>query len=219
MKVDLFNQKNEKIGQVDLPDNIFRVRWNPALVHQALIAQMSNRRQAWAHTKDRSEVRGGGKKPWRQKGTGRARHGSIRSPLWIGGGVTFGPRKEKDYSKKINKKMRQKAVFSVLSKKLQDDGLKIVDSLKIETLKTKVMAEILKNLIKKPFNALIIPSSDQSKIKKIVSNIKNINAISPFSLNVYDLLRYKNIILEKEAIKEIEKHYNKTNNKTNNATF
>jgi len=214
MKVDLFNQKNEKIGQVDLPDNIFRVRWNPALVHQALIAQMSNRRQAWAHTKDRSEVRGGGKKPWRQKGTGRARHGSIRSPLWIGGGVTFGPRKEKDYSKKINKKMRQKAVFSVLSKKLQDDGLKIVDSLKIETLKTKVMAEILKNLIKKPFNALIIPSSDQSKIKKIVSNIKNINAISPFSLNVYDLLRYKNIILEKEAIKEIEKHYNKTNNAT-----
>ena len=180
---------------------------------------MSNRRQAWAHTKDRSEVRGGGRKPWRQKGTGRARHGSIRSPLWIGGGVTFGPRKEKDYSKKINKKMRQKAVFSVLSKKLQDDGLKIVDSLKIETLKTKVMAEILKNLIKKPFNALIIPSSDQSKIKKIVSNIKNINVISPLSLNVYDLLRYKNIILEKEAIKEIEKHYNKTNNKTNNATF
>jgi len=214
MKVDLFNQKNEKIGQVDLPDNIFRVRWNPALVHQALIAQMSNRRQAWAHTKDRSEVRGGGRKPWRQKGTGRARHGSIRSPLWIGGGVTFGPRKEKDYSKKINKKMRQKAVFSVLSKKLQDDGLKIVDSLKIETLKTKVMAEILKNLIKKPFNALIIPSSDQSKIKKIVSNIKNINVISPLSLNVYDLLRYKNIILEKEAIKEIEKHYNKTNNAT-----
>ena len=115
--------------------------------------------------------------------------------------------------------MRQKAVFSVLSKKLQDDGLKIVDSLKIETLKTKVMAEILKNLIKKPFNALIIPSSDQSKIKKIVSNIKNINVISPLSLNVYDLLRYKNIILEKEAIKEIEKHYNKTNNKTKNATF
>jgi len=219
MQADIFDQKNNKVDEVNLPDRIFKTEWNPALVHQALIAQMSNRRQAWAHTKDRSEVRGGGRKPWRQKGTGRARHGSIRSPLWIGGGVTFGPRKEKDYSKKINKKMRQKAVFSVLSKKLQDDGLKIVDSLKIETLKTKVMAEILKNLIKKPFNALIIPSSDQSKIKKIVSNIKNINAISPFSLNVYDLLRYKNIILEKEAIKEIEKHYNKTNNKTNNATF
>jgi len=210
MKVDVFNQKNEKIGEMNLPGRIFNVRWNPDLVHQAVIALMSNSRQSIAHTKDRSEVSGGGRKPWRQKGTGRARHGSIRSPLWRGGGVTFGPRKEKKYSKKINKKMNQKAIFSVLSKKLQENEIKVVDSLNIETYKTKIMIDILKNFFQQPpFNVLIIPAHNKSAIKKAVSNIKNVSAIDPLSLNVYDLLKYKNIILEKDAIDEIEKHYSK----------
>ena len=209
MKVDVFDQQNNKVDTIDLPDRIFKVKWNPDLVHQTLIVQMSNKHEPWAHTKDRSEVRGGGRKPWRQKGTGRARHGSIRSPLWKGGGVTFGPRKEKKYSRKINKKMKQKAIFSVLSKKLQDGELKIIDSLKLQASKTKAIAEILKAFLKKPFNALIIPAADRPEIKRAASNIKNIDVISPLSLNVYDLLKYKNIILEKKAIEEIEKHYHK----------
>jgi len=207
MKVDIYNQKNEKSGTMELPDRIFKVEWNPDLVHRALAALLSNRRQPWAHTKDRSEVSGGGRKPWRQKGTGRARHGSIRSPLWKGGGVTFGPRKERNYFKKINKKMNQKAIFSILSNKLESHELKIIDSFGAEILKTKKAAEILKKIIQDNSSILIIPSREQVKIKKAVTNIKKVDALSPLSLNVYDLLKYKNIILEKKAVEEIEKTY------------
>ena len=116
MKINIYNLKKEKAGEIELSDRIFGVKWNADLVHQALNTQLANRRQPWAHAKDRAEVSGGGKKPWKQKGTGRARHGSIRSPLWIGGGATFGPSKERNFAKKINIKMKRLAIFSVLSR-------------------------------------------------------------------------------------------------------
>ena len=128
MKVDVYNKENEKVGTTDLPDTVFSASWNPDLVHQAVVAQQANSRQTVAHTKDRSDVRGGGRKPWRQKGTGRARHGSIRSPLWKGGGVTFGPRTERRFRKSINTKMRRGALFSTLSRKYQDGEVTIIDS-------------------------------------------------------------------------------------------
>ncbi len=208
MKIDVFDKQNNKVDTVELPDKIFAVKWNPDLVHQALTVQLANRRQNLAHAKTRSEVRGGGKKPWRQKGTGRARHGSSRSPLWIGGGATHGPLKERVFAKKINKKMNRLAIFSVLSKKLENQEIKVVDGIKPESPKTKTMISLLKNLIdsKKP-KALLIASSENKKINQAVSNIKGISAIASKSLNVYDLLKNKNIILEKDAVEEISKHY------------
>lgn len=206
MKVDIFDKQNNKMGEADLPERIFGVKWNSDLVHQVLTAQMANSRIPWAHTKDRGEVSGGGKKPWKQKGTGRARHGSIRSPLWVGGGVAFGPTKERNYAKKINAKMKRLAIFSVLSKKIKDNELKIVDSLKIENGKTKKSAEILKRIIDKA-GILVILSSANKSANKTFSNIKNVGVLSPQSLNVYDLLKKKNIVLEKEAVSEIENHY------------
>jgi len=129
MKVDIQNQKGEKVGTMELPKEIFEVEASPSLLHQAVVAQMSNMRTNIAHTKDRSEVRGGGRKPWRQKGTGRARHGSRRSPIWVGGGVTFGPTKYRNFTKKINIKMKQKAILAALSGKAKDSELVILDKL------------------------------------------------------------------------------------------
>lgn len=206
MIVDIFDKQNNKTGTVDLPDRIFGVKWNPDLVHQVLTAQTANRREPWAHTKTRGEVSGGGKKPWKQKGTGRARHGSTRSPLWVGGGVTFGPRKERNYTKKINKKMNRLAIFSALSKKLKENELKIVDKLDAASNKTKEWNKILKNLFGLKSSVLMI-SADQNNIHRAIGNIPKTDAISSNSLNVYDLLRRKNILIEKEAIEEIEKHY------------
>src|SRR5580698_578627 len=147
MKTDIYNLKNEVVGQVELPSEIFGVKWREALVKQVLDAQSANRRQPWAHVRDRSEVRGGGRKPWRQKGTGRARHGSTRSPIWVGGGKAHGPRNDRDYSQKVNKKMKRAALFSVLSKKAKDGELKIFESLTIEAPKTKSIAPSLKAIL------------------------------------------------------------------------
>jgi len=125
----VYNQQGEKVGQVDLPAELFGVPLNRDLVHQVVVTQMANSRQVLAHTKDRSEVRGGGAKPWRQKGTGRARHGSIRSPIWVGGGVAFGPTKERVFAKKINKKMKRQALFMVLSSKVKDKEIVLLDKI------------------------------------------------------------------------------------------
>lgn len=207
MIADIFNQQNKKVDTIDLPDRIFNAKWNPDLVHQVLQAQIANSRQNLAHAKTRAEVRGGGRKPWRQKGTGRARHGSTRSPIWIGGGATHGPLKERNFKKKINKKMKQAAVFSALSKKVKDGELKIVDSLKLTDFKTKELFKILKSILGSRPNVMLIPSSASKNIGRAISNIEKADAVSPLSLNVYDLLKRKNIIAEKEAINEIEKHY------------
>lgn len=210
MKVDVVDQKNKKVEQIDLPEKIFQAKWNPDLVHQALSVQLANRRKALAHVKGRGEVRGGGKKPWRQKGTGRARHGSIRSPLWKGGGVTFGPTKERNFSKKINKKMRQQAVFSALSNKAKEDEIKVVDTLVLGESKTRALSAVLKNIFGAKQNALIIASTENKNIKRVARNINKVDALSPRSLNVYDILKHKNIVLEKQAVSEIADHYAKS---------
>ncbi|MEK7482082.1 MAG: 50S ribosomal protein L4 [Patescibacteria group bacterium] len=207
MTTDVFNKQNKKIETTELPEKIFGIKWNPNLVHQALMTQLANRREPIAHAKGRGEVRGGGKKPWRQKGTGRSRHGSIRSPIWKGGGATHGPNKERNFGKKINKKANRLAIFSILSKKLENNEFKLIDDLKIEPAKSKNAAMFLKKIFGDKPNALLIASTDNRKIKQLVSNIKNIDAIGAKSLNIYDLLKYKNILSEKKAVKEMEECY------------
>ncbi|MFH1346766.1 MAG: 50S ribosomal protein L4 [Spirochaetota bacterium] len=206
MKVEVFDKQNNKAGEIDLPERIFGAGWNADLVHQALVAQLANRREPLAHTKGRGEVRGGGKKPWKQKGTGRARHGSIRSPIWKGGGVTFGPNKNRNFSKKINTKMNRLAIFTVLSKKVEENRLKVFETFGAVADKTKDWNLFLKSVVDLRSKTLVIPTSENN-INKTISNIKNVSSISPKSLNVYDLLKAKNIIIEKQTISEIEKHY------------
>lgn len=207
MKVDLFNQKNEKIGTVELPEGVFGVKFNSDLIHQVLTVQLANRRRTLADTKDRSEVRGGGRKPWRQKGTGRARHGSIRSPLWRGGGVTFGPLKERKFSRKINKKMKVSAILGIISKKFGEQEIKVIDTLKLEDHKTKNLANFLKKFISAKESLLLIPAKDNKNIYSAARNLANVGVLSPESLNAYDLLNYQKILLDQMAIETIVKHY------------
>ncbi len=207
METKLFNQSGEEIGKVDLPDRIFNVKMNPDLVHQAVLAQTASERKPLAHAKGRGVVRGGGKKPWRQKGTGRARHGSIRSPIWKGGGVTHGPLKEKDYSKKLNKKSRQKALFMVLSSKVRDGELRVVDSIEIAEAKTKTMKGILGKIMNNERSVLLVqPGSDQ-KLIKASRNLSFAKTARADSLNVKDVLEKKLLILIKDSIPVIEKTY------------
>src|SRR3989344_1319846 len=210
MIVETYNVKGEKSGEAKLPERIFGVAWKPILVKQVFDGEEANRRHPWAHTKGRGEVSGGGKKPWRQKGTGRARHGSIRSPLWKGGGVTHGPNKERDYTLKINKKMKQLAIFSVLARRFKDGEIKIVDSLVIAEPKTKILNDSLKGFIPEKritLNALIVPAEGDKNIYKATRNLAKIGATSAKSLNIYDLLKHKQILMDKSAVTVIDKHY------------
>ena len=200
MKTQVYNLKGEKVGDIELSDKIFARDWNPDLVHQVMLAQAANRRHPWAHTKNRGEVRGGGIKPWKQKHTCRARHGSIRSPIWRGGGVTHGPVKDRDYSQKVNKKMMRAAIFSVLSKKLSDGGLKIVDSLKLEAPKTKLLFSAIKIFLP----ALLVAATDNKLISRAARNIPRVKSLHGASLNVEDLLKYKNVLIDKQAVAEIK---------------
>jgi large subunit ribosomal protein L4 len=204
----VYNQEGQEVGTTRLPKEIFDVKINNDLLYQAINAQLANRRIHLAKTKDRSEVRGGGKKPWRQKGTGRSRHGSIRSPLWVGGGVTFGPNTEKVFERKINKKARRKALFMVLSSKVQDKEMIVIDELKSEA-KTKSLVNLLSKIIKseKKYNALLAISKKDEKILKAIRNIGYAKLIAADSLNVLDLLSFKYLITDKESIKLIEKTY------------
>ena len=207
MKVDVYNQKGEVIDKIELSEDIFNVKWNPVLVHQVLVAMQNNQRKPIAHTKNRGEVSGGGRKPWRQKGTGRARHGSIRSPIWIGGGVTFGPRNEKKYQKKINKKAKQLALFSALSKKLTDGEIKVIKEIKINEPKTKEMAKILSQFLnnqKKNQGLLILPQSDKNIIRA-TRNLSFAQVDIVDNLNLIDVLKYKNIFFLSEAINKLNK--------------
>lgn len=218
MKTDLYNQKGENIGTIDLPEEIFGVKLNMELIHQALITQNANKRTTVAHAKGRGEVRGGGKKPWKQKGTGRARHGSIRSPIWKGGGVTGGPTNERNFSQKLNKKMKRRAMFSVLSSKLAGGDLLIVDKLEFKSPKTKIAAGSLKELLigakktglgeKKGRKDLLVavPSKDEY-LKRAMSNISYLKYTISDSLNVGDLLAYKYLLLPKDSIAVISKVY------------
>mgnify|MGYP001594167294 CR=1 FL=1 len=207
MKVDIFDKQNKKISEAELPKFIFEEAWRPSLVRQALIAHLNNSRKSIAHTKDRSEVRGGGRKPWKQKHTGRARHGSIRSPLWVGGGITFGPRNDKKFEQKLNKKMKQKALFSLLAKKLVLGQIKVLDNFNMLDHKTKNLVAVLKNFGDKRNSILIIPESGNQNIGRASQNIEKVKAVSPKNLNIYDCLKYKNILIDKTAINEMADHY------------
>lgn len=209
MKLDIFDKTNTKAGTVEVPETVFGVKWNPDLVHQAFVAFTANRRRPWAHVKDRSEVSGGGKKPWSQKHTGRSRHGSSRSPLWTGGGVTFGPRNDKDYSKKINAKMKKLALLSALSKKVKDDDLKIINDLGLEAPKTKKAAEVMKNLSGKPERVLLVLDPKNKGSRLAFRNLPKVELSTPQSLNIYECLLAKKVLFEKNAVEAFITKYEK----------
>ena len=206
MKISIYNQKGEEAGKIDLPDEIFNVRMNSDLVHQVVMAQMANQRQVLAHTKTRGEVRGGGKKPWKQKGTGRARVGSIRSPLWKGGGVTFGPRNDRNFTKKINKKMKQKALLMAFSSKVKDNEMIVLDKFELGRAKTKEMANLLDKLSLKKSVLISLPKRDDS-IYRASRNIPGIKMTLANSLNVVELLKYKYLLMPKDTIEVIKEIY------------
>lgn len=208
MKTTVYNQEGKKMeSEMLLPKEIFEVPMNSDLVYQVAVSQISNRRQKVAKTKDRSEVRGGGIKPWRQKGTGRARHGSIRSPLWIGGGVTFGPRLEQNFKKAINKKMRIKALLMVLSSKAKSDMLFVFEDLSADAPKTKIMAKLFNKVFLKKGSALVALSKNDANLIKSMRNIENVKVVQARELNALDLLNSKNLILTKDSIKIIKETF------------
>ncbi len=201
----------KEVEKIAVPERMFGAKWNADLVHQAVVTQQANSRNIVAHAKDRSEVSGGGKKPWKQKGTGRSRHGSIRSPLWSGGGVTHGPLKDKVYAKKINKKMKNAALFSVLSKKLADSQLLVLDSFlsdKAKTLKTKDALASISPVIKNT-RALLIAGIAHKALHTALRNIPKVSCISSASVNVYDVLNAHTVVFEKDSITELVTRYSK----------
>jgi large subunit ribosomal protein L4 len=205
MESTIYNQSGKETGSVKLPESVFNTKLNSNMVHEVLISMRSNARVSIAHTKGRSEVRGGGKKPWRQKGTGRARHGSSRSPIWRGGGVTFGPTKEKDYKKKINKKVKAKALFMLLSAKLRDGEILFLDNLNIDEAKTKNAKAILENLstisgfeelrTKRKNTVYIYTADKDSNVKRSFNNFGNVATSSVNSMNPIDVASYKYLII------------------------
>lgn len=205
-KAVVYNQEGAESGTTLLPKEIFDIKVNPDLVYQVVVSQMANRRVVLASTKNRGEVRGGGRKPWRQKGTGRARHGSRRSPLWIGGGVTFGPLKERVFEKKINKKMQRKALFMVFSAKAKSNSILVLDGLNLEKAKTKIMAGILAKLPIKNSAIIALPKKEDN-IFKAARNIPGIEIMEARNLNALDLLSFKYLILPKEGIKTIKETF------------
>jgi large subunit ribosomal protein L4 len=211
MKLKVYNQEGKEISEIEINDIFQKIKFNDALVHQVARWQSLNTYYPWAHTKTRGEVRGGGRKPWRQKGTGRARHGSIRSPIWRGGGTVFGPRKEKIRKIKINKKMKLKAILMVLAGKIKSGYLKILDSLKPKEYKTKYMEKILINFLsprktKKKYESALVVVSDNDLIK-IVRNLPYADAIEDRNLNILSLLNHKYVITDLETWQKIENKF------------
>jgi large subunit ribosomal protein L4 len=202
--VSVYNTDGKEVEKIDLSDNIFGVEINETLVHKAVVAHLANRRQGTQSALTRSEVRGGGKKPWRQKGTGHARQGSIRAPQWTGGGVVFAP-KPRDYSQKMNKREKQIALFSVLTSKVQDDKLIVVDSLDMETPKTAAFVKVLGNL--KADKALVVTSEKNDNLVLSARNIPDVKTVPTNAINVYDILKYDSLIITKDAVKAIEEVY------------
>lgn len=205
MKTDLYNQQGDVLGSVTLPEQIFDVKFNADLVHQVAVSLYANKRQPLAHSKTRGEVRGGGRKPWRQKGTGRARHGSNRSPIWKGGGVTFGPRNDKDFSKEIPRKMRRKALLMVLSQKLVDNQLIVLDKIELENGKTKEMVKTISSLPCNNHSTLIALPGYDKKIFLASRNIKKVSLEDARNLNVLDILNAKYLLITKDSVDTIRK--------------
>lgn len=206
MKVKIYNQEGKEVSETELNEAIFGLPWNADLVHQAVRVAFANKRPVVASTKTRAEVRGGGRKPWRQKGTGRARHGSIRSPLWKGGGVTFGPTTERNFKLKINKKMAQKAFLTALSAKSRDKEILILDDLKLPVPKTKEMVKIMSNFSQVK-SGLLVLSGFNENVKTAAANLPNLEIININNLDIFNVFKYQYLILTKDGIEFLNKKY------------
>ena len=207
IKVKVYNSAGEALKEMELNPQVFGVAIKPTLVQQVVEAQLANGRQVLAHAKGRSEVRGGGRKPWKQKGTGRARHGSIRSPLWRGGGITFGPTKERNFAKAVNKKAKRKALQMVLSDKVNYQSLILVEDLAVVGAKTKKVAELLNKLPIKSKSALIVLDKKNEQLLRGCRNLPKVDTLPVGSLNVVDLLKFEYLLTTAGAIKKIEAMY------------
>ena len=204
LKVDVLNMEGKKVGDVELNENVFGVEVNDVVVHSVLVNFLANQRQGTQSTKTRAEVRGGGRKPWKQKGTGRARQGSIRAPQWTKGGIALGP-KPRSYRYKVPKKMRQLAIKSVLTSKVKDGNLIVVDKLELNDIKTKEMVKVLNNL--KANKALVMLNEKNLNVQASARNIENVKTTLVETINVYDLLKYNTLVLTQDAVKKIEEVY------------
>lgn len=204
MKVKVYNLEGVESGEMELSDVVFNTKIKPSVVHEVYVAQMNNQREPWAHTKKRGEVSGGGKKPWKQKGTGRARHGSIRSPIWKGGGVAFGPLSIRNYQTKINKKTRQVALRMCLSDKVKNKILYIVENFNFAEPKTKLLANFIKKLPNKSQSVLILTEKNDLVIRRMAQNVKNITTEIAPQVNVMDLVNKQVVVISKEGVKKLE---------------
>ena len=204
-KIDVYSIEGKKVKEVELAESIFGIEPNEAVVHSVLVNFLANQRQGTQNTKTRSEVRGGGRKPWRQKGTGRARQGSIRAPQWIKGGIALGP-KPRSYYYTVNKKEKQLAIKSVLSSKVLENTLVVVDALEMKEIKTKEMVKVLNNL-KVEGKTLMLLAEKSENVQKSARNIEGVKTTLVNTINVYDLLKYKNLVVTLDTVKKLEEVY------------
>lgn len=204
--VPVYNQDGKVTGELELSAGRFGVKIRPSVVHLAVVAQQANARHAVAHTKTRGEISGGGKKPWKQKGTGRARAGSSRSPIWVGGGITFGPRSNRNFALKINKKTKQKALFMALSDKVANGNFIVLEAFEPKAPKTKEMAGLVKRLPVKRSALYVIAKSNPSLVR-MARNLQKVHVVTSNSLNVVDVLHAGSVVFEKSAIPAFEKVY------------
>ncbi len=204
--VSVYNETGSQVGSLALSDALFAVKPEQAIIHEAMVAQRANARRAIANTKTRGEVSGGGKKPWKQKGTGRARQGSIRSPQWVGGGITFGPTSERNFSVKINKKLKRKALFMALSDKVQNQKLMVLESMATTSAKTKYAASVIAKL---PIdrNVLLVVPGASAILMRMVRNLQNVKLVSANSVNLIDVLTYRSVVFLKDAVPAFEGLY------------
>lgn len=205
-KVPVYNQEGASVGELALPDAMFATKVSPSLVHEVMIGLQANRRQAIAHTKTRGEVRGGGRKPWKQKGTGRARQGSIRAPQWVGGGIAFGPRSDRNFSVKINKKAKRQALFMALSDKLANKQIVIVDAINATTPKTKIVAAMLAKLPLGKTSLVVLPGS-RPDVVRMARNIPSVTVVTANSVGLLDVLSHRSVVFLKDAVPAFEKIY------------
>ena len=203
-KVSVYNIEGNKVGDMELNDAVFGVEVNEHLVHMAVVSQLANKRQGTQSAKTRSEVSGGGRKPWRQKGTGHARQGSTRAPQWTGGGIVFAP-KPRDYSFKMNKKEKNLALKSVLTSKVAEDKLIVLDSISFDEIKTKKMVAVLNNL--KADKALVVLNDNDKNVILSARNIPDVKTATADTINVYDILKYDTMVVSKEAVGTIQEVY------------
>ncbi|MEW6183963.1 MAG: 50S ribosomal protein L4 [Bacillota bacterium] len=201
-KISVYNSAGDPVGEIELREDIFGIAAKPSLVHDIVVMQNANRRRGTHDTKTRSEVAGGGRKPWRQKGTGRARHGTIRSPIWRGGGIVFGPH-PRDYGYTVPKKARRMALKAALSDKVQNGDLVVLEDLQLPEAKTKEALRVLSRF-SAASGALVVTAETDPKIKAAVSNIQGVKFLPAESLNVYDLLRYPKLLITKAALARVE---------------